>query len=94
MDNIIIYQEVLHSTRIKRSGMGFMTIKIDLEKAYDRLSWSFIINTLKEIALLESWVNNIMHCVATPPHDCVVEWKTVRVVLAFSGYSTRGFHLS
>ena len=37
-DNIVIYQEVLHSMHTKKSRMGFMTIKIDLEKAYDRLS--------------------------------------------------------
>ena len=37
-DNIVIYQEVLHSTRIKKTCKGIMTIKIDLEKAYDRLS--------------------------------------------------------
>lgn len=41
-DNIIIYQEVLNSMRTKKMGKGFMTIKIDLEKAYDRLSWQFI----------------------------------------------------
>ena len=32
-DNILIYQEVLHSMRKKRTGEGFMMIKIDLEKA-------------------------------------------------------------
>ena len=41
-DNIIIYQEVLHSMRKSKVGKGIMLIKIDLEKAYDRLSWPFI----------------------------------------------------
>ena len=53
-DNIIIYQEVLHCMRTKKSGNSFMTIKIDLEKAYDRLSWSFIRDTLKEVELPSS----------------------------------------
>lgn len=45
-DNIIIYQEVLHSIRTRSSGKKIMVIKIDLEKAYDRLRWSFIQDTL------------------------------------------------
>ena len=45
-DNRIIYQEVLHSMRKKKGGKGTMLIKIDLEKAYDRLSWPFIRDTV------------------------------------------------
>ena len=41
-DNIIIYQEVLHSMRKKNGGRGSMIIEVDLEKAYDRVSWNFI----------------------------------------------------
>lgn len=40
-DNIIVAQEILHSMRNKKGKTGWMAIKIDLEKAYDRLSWSF-----------------------------------------------------
>lgn len=41
-DNIIITQEVLHTLRSKKGGMIF---KIDLEKAYDKVSWKFIFDT-------------------------------------------------
>ena len=47
-DNVVIYKEVLHSMRTKKSCVGFMIIKIDLEKAYNRLSWRFICDTLKK----------------------------------------------
>lgn len=36
-DNIVIFQEVLHSMRNKQGKQAYMAIKIDLEKAYDRL---------------------------------------------------------
>lgn len=42
LDNVVIYQEALNSMRKKTSKVGQMGIKIDLEKAYDRLSWDFI----------------------------------------------------
>ena len=38
IDNVIIYQEILHSMRKKLKGKRIMLIKLDLEKAYDRLS--------------------------------------------------------
>ena len=45
-DNVIMVQEIIHSMSLPRSKIGYMAIKIDLEKAYDRLEWSFIRLTL------------------------------------------------
>lgn len=36
---------------------------IDLEKAYDRISWDFIRDTLYEAGFNNSWVRNIMECI-------------------------------
>lgn len=36
-DNIVIAQECLHSLHRKKGKKGFMVVKIDLEKAYDRI---------------------------------------------------------
>lgn len=65
MDNIVIYQEALHTMRVKKGNMGYMILKIDLEKVYDRLSWSFIRQTLQEVGLNQRWIDNIMTCVET-----------------------------
>ena len=65
-DNIVIFQEVIHSMQNKRVGKGMTTVKIDLEKAYDRLSWNFIKETLCDVWLSAAWVRNIMECVSTP----------------------------
>lgn len=48
--------------RNKRAGKGLMMIKLDLEKAYDRLDWGFLRDTLTTIGLPISWVNLIMNC--------------------------------
>ena len=37
MNNVIIAQEVLHSLGKKKGRTGYMALKIDLEKAYDKL---------------------------------------------------------
>lgn len=64
-DNIVIYQEVMQSFHKKRGNKGMMAIKIDLEKAYDRLSWDFIKDTLQKAGFNTEWVRNIMACVTT-----------------------------
>lgn len=38
VDNIITYQEIVHSMKKKKGKVGYMMFKIDLEKAYDRLN--------------------------------------------------------
>lgn len=43
-----------------------MTIKINLEKAYDRLSWECIRDTLQKVGLNHEWVRNIMTCIESP----------------------------
>ena len=47
LDNIIIAQEQIHSIDNKRGKEGYMAIKVDLEKAYDRLEWNFIHKVLQ-----------------------------------------------
>ena len=41
-DNVIIAQELIYSLMKRKGRTGYMVIKIDLEKAFDRLEWSFI----------------------------------------------------
>jgi hypothetical protein len=50
-DNVILVQEIIHSMTLSRSKIGTMAIKINLEKAYDRLEWSFIRRTLQHFNL-------------------------------------------
>ena len=42
-----------------------MLIKIDLGKAYNRISWSFIRNTLEKVSLPSDWIRDVMHCIET-----------------------------
>lgn len=50
-DNIIIVQEMLHPMHRKSGETGYLAIKVDLEKAYDRLRWPHIRETLLEANL-------------------------------------------
>lgn len=51
VDNIVITQEAIHSMRIAKGKKGWMAIKIDLAKAYDRVSWHVIKDTLEDAGI-------------------------------------------
>ena len=64
-DNVIIAQEVIHSINKKKGKVGYMALKIDLEKVYNKLELSFIKDMLIRINLLVDLVDIIMSCVLT-----------------------------
>ena len=45
--------------------MGWMAIKVELEKAYGRLSEDFIEDTLKDIGILMKLRGVIMRCISS-----------------------------
>ncbi|KAA3488895.1 reverse transcriptase like protein [Gossypium australe] len=59
-DNIIIAQEVIHSMRCKQKGKNWIVVKLDLEKAYDRVSWEFIASSLSAAEIPISLLKVIM----------------------------------
>lgn len=71
-NNIVIVQEIVHSMHSQKGKNCSMAIKVDLEKAYDRLYQDFIHETLLLASLPESLINLIMNCVTT--HSMQVVW--------------------
>lgn len=65
-DNIVIVKEVIHTMKRKQGLKGYMAIKIDFEKAYDRLKWDFILDTLNEMNFPKLMIEVIMQCVTSP----------------------------
>ncbi|CAA7048639.1 unnamed protein product [Microthlaspi erraticum] len=66
VDNIVVVQEAVHSMRRKKGKKGWMLLKLDLEKAYDRIRWDFLEDTLRVARFPDKWVNWIMRCVVGP----------------------------
>ncbi|XP_056697347.1 uncharacterized protein [Spinacia oleracea] len=70
--NVIIANEVLHSMRARKGRRGWFMIKLDLEKAYDKLEWSFIRSSLMLYGLDESSVKIIMSCITSVSSSILV----------------------
>ncbi|CAA7037235.1 unnamed protein product [Microthlaspi erraticum] len=75
-DNIVLVQEAVHSMKKKKGRRGWMLLKLDLEKAYDRIRWDFLEDTLKSAGLPESWIQWILQCVTGP--DMSLLWNGER----------------
>lgn len=56
-DNIVTAQEIIHSMKRHSGKRGWLAIKVDLEKAYDRISWDFLTDVLKPSAFLRNWLS-------------------------------------
>lgn len=64
-DNAIILHEILYKIKKSRAKIGSIIYKIDLRKAYDNVSWSFLQQFLEEMALPQQLISLIMHCVTS-----------------------------
>ena len=51
--------------RTMRGKDGLMAMKVDLEKAYDRLSWNVVADTLQDIGIPRRLLSVIMKCLTS-----------------------------
>ena len=85
IDNAVIVLELIHSISRKKGKMGYMAIKIDLEKAYDKLEWSFIRNMLLRINLPEDLIDLIISCVSSVSTSILLNGAPLEPILLSRG---------
>ncbi|RVX04635.1 LINE-1 reverse transcriptase-like [Vitis vinifera] len=70
LDAVLIANEAVDS-RLK-DNVGGVLCKLDIEKAYDRVSWSFLMAVLKEMGFGERWIKWIDWCISTVKFSVLV----------------------
>ncbi|PNY05394.1 ribonuclease H [Trifolium pratense] len=70
-----------HNMRKMNGKVGYFAIKVDLSKAYDRLNWNFIHQTLIEVGYPLEWIAVVMNSVTS-----------VRTNVKWNGESANYFH--
>ena len=72
-DNIMVAFETLHYMKNHNLGKnGFMALKLDINKAYDRVEWSFLREVMKRMGFNDKWVELVMECVSTMTYSLLI----------------------
>ncbi|KAL9673369.1 hypothetical protein QQ045_029625 [Rhodiola kirilowii] len=62
-ENISLAHDLTHELNEKSRG-GNVIISIDMTKAYDKVSWSFLISMLRHLRFNENWCDLIFRCIS------------------------------
>ncbi|KAA3477623.1 reverse transcriptase [Gossypium australe] len=84
--NVLIAYEILHTFRKKRTGKnGYMAVKLDMSKAYDRVEWGFLKEVMLKMGFQEEVVRLILKCISTVSFAVSINGKRGRVFQASRG---------
>lgn len=71
-DNILATQEVVHTIEHDINGPSRMLIKLDIEKAYDTISWDAIFAVLNKMNFHSNWISWISTCLKSSSFSVIV----------------------
>ena len=71
--NTTVAYEVLHRMRNKRTGRkGHMAVKLDINKAYDRVEWEFLRQIMLKLGIDDRWVRLAMETVCIASYSVLI----------------------
>ena len=72
-DNIMVAFETLHYIRNHSSGnTWYMALKLDMNKAYDRVEWLYMEKLMWKMGFAEAWVKLMMMCISTATYSVLI----------------------
>jgi hypothetical protein len=74
-DNTLIAFDIFHYLKHTNRKNGFVAIKTDMAKAYDRLEWPFIKSIMLNMGFPQHLVSLIMRCVSTVSYIILINGR-------------------
>ncbi|CAL1402069.1 unnamed protein product [Linum trigynum] len=86
VENILLGHELMHYLKIKRQGKkGYMALKVDMEKAYDRVEWPFLLALLNKMGFNSVWQGWIHECLRSSSFSVLVNGTPSRYFMPTRG---------
>ena len=64
-ENVVLAHEVIHSFKHIGNNKGFLGIKLDFQKVYDKMEWRYLITVLKAFGFSKNFTNLIYQCLSS-----------------------------
>eukprot|EP00253_Pinus_taeda_P016400 PITA_16400 len=70
LDNILLAQEMIHSLHSRK--VPGMLMQLDLSKAYDKVSWTYLEATLKDFGFNQPWIKWVLELIKSTSYSILV----------------------
>ncbi|XP_038973123.1 uncharacterized protein LOC120105099 [Phoenix dactylifera] len=71
-DNILLAQEMMGDLQRASRRRCLMAVKLDMERAYDRIRWDFLRRALESFGFHQTWIDWVLGCVQGPSFSILV----------------------
>jgi hypothetical protein len=70
---ILAAYETLHTMQARMYGrVGYMAVKLDMSKAYDRVGWGFLEEVMRRMGFDNKWIYLVIQCVTIVSYSIIV----------------------
>jgi hypothetical protein len=85
-DNILVAYEISHFQKNKRKGReGYLALKLDMSKAYERVEWDFVNAMLIKLGFHQTFTYLIMKCVRSVKYRIKVNNEFIEEIISERG---------
>ena len=76
--NILTTYETLYLMHTRMWGkVGFIALKLDMSKVYDRVEWNFLEEAMRWTSFANKWIELIMCCIRFVKYDILINGQLV-----------------